>query len=77
MHHTLRMYLTSCNYRSTVSYHSAFTGVLIAAGVVGPCPVALWMLEPVTTLSADLCNRLCRQRNMKAEDRRHMLAFIY
>lgn len=71
-HHTFCMCLMSCNYHSMVSYHSAFTGVFIAAGVVGPCPVALWMLEPVTTISADLCNHLCRQRNMKAEDRRQM-----
>lgn len=56
----MRMCLMSHNYHSMVSYHSAFTGVFIAAGVVGPCPVALWMLEPVTPRSADLCNRLCR-----------------
>lgn len=63
IHHTVCMCLMSCNYRSRESYHSAFMGVFIAAGVVGPCPVALWMLEPVTTISADLCNHLCREKN--------------
>lgn len=38
-------------------------GVFIAAGVVGPCPVALWMLEPVPNISADLCNHLCGQEH--------------
>lgn len=75
-HHKFRMCLMSCNYHSMASYHSAFTGVFIAAGVVGPCPIALWMLEPVTTISADLCNHLCRWQNMKAEDQR-LLAFLF
>lgn len=43
-----------------VTYHSAFIGVFIAAGVVGPCPVALRMQEPMTAVGANLCNHLCR-----------------
>lgn len=42
------------------TYHSAFIGVFIAAGVVGPCSIALRMQEPLAALGADLHNHLCR-----------------
>lgn len=48
-----------CHLRKATC-HSAFVGVLVAAGVVGPRAVALRMQEPVTVVGADLCNHLCR-----------------
>lgn len=43
----------------TLAYHSPFIGVFIAAGEVGPCPVALRMQEPMATISANLSDHLC------------------
>lgn len=44
-----------------VTYHSAFIGVFVAPGIVGPRPVALRMQEPLSVFCANLRNHLCRE----------------
>lgn len=40
--------------------------MLVAAGVVGPGPVAVRVQEPAAALRADLSDHLCRNREDKA-----------
>ena len=54
----LSVHVWSNNLKAT--NHSDFTGVFIAAGEVGPCPVAVGMQEPMAGVGADLCDHLCK-----------------
>lgn len=48
--------------RGISTYHSSLIGVCIAAGVVGPGPVALGVEEPTAAVGADLRNRFCASK---------------
>ena len=57
--------LTNCRQESNPvatapePYHASFVGVCVAAGVVGPRPVALRVEEPAAAVSADLHHHFC------------------
>lgn len=48
--------------RTRSTHNSALVGVLVAAGVVGPGPVALRVQEPTAALGANLSDHLCRNK---------------